>query len=156
VPHSFRTPPSPPIAAEGVRPPAIDYVTGLAPRGLLEERLATLVPAREPVAMLIVDVVGLKAVNERQGFLAGDGILRAAALRLRDSARGASLLARLGGDELVAIFLGPDAAETAQRTAAELAAATAPPALRSAALAAARGETAAQFVERLYATLRRR
>ena len=133
----------------------VDYVTGLEPRGRLEERLAAVVPGGEPPAMLIIDVVGLKAVNEDQGFLAGDAVLRAAADRLRVAAADAVSLARLGGDELVALFLGPMAGETARRAADRLAAATSPPALRSAALTAARGETAARFIERLYATLRR-
>lgn len=134
---------------------AKDYVTALETRGLLEERLAAILPAREPLAMAIIDVVGLKAVNERDGFLAGDSMLRAAADRLRGAATEADLLARLGGDELVALFLGPRADEAARRAAGELAGGTAHPALRAAALSAADGETSAELIERLYATLRR-
>ena len=104
---------------------------------------------------MIVDVVGLKAVNERDGFLAGDRLLRAAADRLRAAATRAAFLARLGGDELVAVYLGPMAGESARDTADALAAPAALPDLRAAALTAASGENAAKLVERLYATLRR-
>ena len=104
--------------------------------------------------MVIVDVVGMKAVNERDGFRAGDSMLRAAAERLRVAAFGAVLLARLGGDELVALFLGAGAGAAADRTADALAARSPPP-LRAAALSANPRETGADLVERLYATLRR-
>jgi diguanylate cyclase (GGDEF)-like protein len=136
-------------------PLPLDHVTGLAPRGALEEVLADAVgPSRPPLAVAIVDCVGLKAVNERQGFLAGDALLAAAAARLRRAAGGARLVARLGGDEMVAVFVGTEAAVAADEAARTLAAAGFPP-LRAAALAAGPADTPAALVERLYATLRR-
>jgi diguanylate cyclase (GGDEF)-like protein len=159
LPHSPTPPPEPradpATATPAEQGTARDFVTGLEPRGVLEARLAKALPAREPLAMVIVDVVGMKAVNEREGFLAGDTLLRAAADRLRAAAPDADILARLGGDELVAVFLGGRAAAAAARAAGGLAAATTRPALRAAALEARPQETAAELVERLYATLRR-
>ena len=38
-----------------------------------------------PVAVVICGVLGLKAVDERAGFLAGDAVLAAAALDLRET-----------------------------------------------------------------------
>jgi|APCry1669189034_1035192.scaffolds.fasta_scaffold110190_1 diguanylate cyclase (GGDEF)-like protein len=134
-----------------------DHVTGLAPRGTLERELAEALataPPRLPLALTIVDCIGLKAVNEREGFLAGDVLLAAAAARLRDAAGGARLVARLGGDEMVAVFGGATAAAAADTAARTLAAAGFPP-LRAAAVAAGPGDTPASLVERLYATLRR-
>jgi diguanylate cyclase (GGDEF)-like protein len=132
--------------------PERDHVTGLATRGDLERTFARL-PAGT-FALLICDVVGLKGVNEREGFFAGDATLRRAADRVREAAAGAALVARLGGDELVAVFTGPDAAAAADRAARALAGADSPP-LRAAAVSAAPDEAPGPLVERLYATMRR-
>jgi len=142
-----------------------DHVTGLAPRGILEATLAKHcgtagVPkgageAPRLMAVTILDVVGLKAVNERDGFLAGDAVLHAAAERLRQAAGSASLLARLGGDELVAVFLGAQAGEQAALAAQTLADRTGQPSLRTAFVVASDDDTPATLIHRLYATLRR-
>jgi diguanylate cyclase (GGDEF)-like protein len=142
-----------------------DHVTGLAPRGQLESVLAALCPPaggptpagqdRTVMAVAILDVIGLKAVNERDGFLAGDAVLLAAADRLRHAAAAASLLARLGGDELVAVFQGPEAGEQAALTTRLLVERSAPPPLRAASVVASADDTPATLIERLYATLRR-
>lgn len=150
-----------------VMPVMKDHVTGLEPRGVLEATLArdcgiaarptAMEPrqARLPMALTILDVVGLKTVNEQDGFLAGDAILRAAAKRLQKSAASASLLARLGGDELVAVFYGRDAAKQAALAALELGDRSAPPPLRAAAVEVLDDDTPGRLIERLYATLRR-
>jgi len=142
-----------------------DHVTGLAPRGILEATLAKHcgtagVPkgtgeAPRLMAVTILDVVGLKAVNELDGFLAGDAVLHAAAERLRQAAGSASLLARLGGDELVAVFLGAQAGEQAALAAQTLADRTGQPPLRAASEVASDDDTPATLILRLYATLRR-
>jgi diguanylate cyclase (GGDEF)-like protein len=136
---------------------ASDHVTGLAPRGDLESLLAEVLAAERPagrVAVVICDVVGLKAINEREGFRAGDAVLAGAGQALRDAAGEARLLARLGGDELVAVFVGAEAPIAASRTAAALAADTRPR-LRSAAVIAEQNDTPGRLVDRLYATMRR-
>jgi diguanylate cyclase (GGDEF)-like protein len=135
---------------------AFDHVTGLEPRGTLETVLAEVLAAEQPagrVAVAICDVVGLKAVNEAQGFRAGDAVLAAAGQALRDAAGEARLVARLGGDELVAVFTGAEAPLAASRTAAALAGASMPR-LRSAAVIAEPHDTPGRLVDRLYATMR--
>jgi len=130
-----------------------DHVTGLANRGTLEAFL----DARDvstPLAVVLCDVVGLKATNDRDGFTAGDAVLRRAADRLRGAAAGATLLGRLGGDECMAVFTGPDAATAANRARTILAAPGDPP-LRAAAGECLPQESIAAFVDRLYAILRR-
>ena len=133
--------------------PSPDHVTGLATRGTLEAFL----DARDvstPLAVVLCDVVGLKATNDRDGFTAGDAVLRRAADRLRAAAAGATLLGRLGGDECMAVFTGPDAATTADRARTILAGPGDPP-LRAAAGECLPQETITAFVDRLYAILRR-
>jgi diguanylate cyclase (GGDEF)-like protein len=136
---------------------AFDHVTGLEPRGALETVLAEVLAAERPagrVAVAICDVVGLKSVNEAQGFQAGDAVLAAAGQALRDAAGQARLVARLGGDELVAVFTGAEAPVAASRTAAMLAGASMPR-LRSAAVIPEPDDTPGRLVDRLYATMRR-
>jgi len=130
-----------------------DYVTGLALRGELHAAIERLAETATPCAVVICDVVGLKVVNEREGFLAGDAVLRRAADRLRAAAAGATLLARLGGDEMVAVFIGPEADAAAATAARVLAGAEAPP-LRSAAVSAGPAAAPGPLIERLYATMR--
>jgi len=129
---------------------ATDHVTGLAARGDFEAWLSTR-HSLAGFAFVIVDVVGLKQANERQGFLAGDDLLGRAARRLQEAARGAALAARLGGDEFVAVF--PDA--TAAQAALEaLAAQAAEPRLRAAMTVGTAADSRETLVDRLYATVR--
>jgi|688.fasta_scaffold1007747_1 diguanylate cyclase (GGDEF)-like protein len=130
-----------------------DHVTGLETRATLHAFL----DARDvsaPLAVVLCDVVGLKATNDRGGFSAGDAVLRRAADRLRMAAPDAILHARLGGDECVGVFTGPAAATDAAR-ARERLTASGDPTLRAAADTLRPGETVPAFVDRLYATLRR-
>ena len=131
-----------------------DHVTGLETRRTLEAFLAKSGGAVFALAVVMCDVVGLKAVNDREGFAAGDAQLRTAAERLRSAATGAAMLARLGGDELVAVFAGPQAAADAERTMSHLAAGCLPP-LRAAATVQQQGETCGPLIDRLYAIVRR-
>jgi diguanylate cyclase (GGDEF)-like protein len=130
-----------------------DHVTGLASRAALEAVFVDRRGAADRLSVLLCDVVGLKSVNEKEGFLAGDAVLRMAADRLRAATPGATVQARLGGDELIAVFVGDEAAEQAARAAAVLAACRSP-AMRSAAGAAAPNEPAGPLIERVYAAMR--
>ena len=132
--------------------PVMDHVTGLAPRGRLEALLATALPAG--TAVVICDVIGLKQVNECAGFRAGDEVLRRAADRVRVAAPSDLLTARLGGDELLAVFGGPDALPRAEEAAARLREQGQPP-LRAAAAPIPEGAAPWPILERLYAALRR-
>lgn len=137
-----------------------DHLTRLAPRDALERAVRLLAGARRagiapPVraTCLLVDVAGMKATNAAGGFSAGDDLLRAAATSLRAIAPDARLLARLGGDELVALFTGPaapDSAAAACRRAADSAA----PRLRAGWVEIEPGESPRALFDRLYARCR--
>jgi diguanylate cyclase (GGDEF)-like protein len=131
-----------------------DHVTGLEPRGSLEAFFARCNDTPAPLALVMCDVVGLKNVNEQQGFAAGDDCLRQAADRLRAAAGEAAILARLGGDELVAVFTGPRASTAADDAVTHLAAVASPP-LRAGAIVRKRDETCGATIDRLYAIVRR-
>jgi diguanylate cyclase (GGDEF)-like protein/PAS domain S-box-containing protein len=57
------------------------------------------------VLLMYVDVDGLKRVNDRMGHAAGDALVLAAAEALRLAFRDEDVLARIGGDEFVALAM---------------------------------------------------
>ncbi len=85
-----------------------DPLTGLANRGLLEDRLdAAIVAAKrhgDHVAVLLLDLDAFKTVNDGLGHRAGDALLAEVATRLRVHVRADDLVARFGGDEFVVLL----------------------------------------------------
>jgi diguanylate cyclase (GGDEF)-like protein/PAS domain S-box-containing protein len=85
-----------------------DRLTGLPNRTLLNDRLAAAVErARERnhmTAVLFIDIDEFKAVNDTMGHSAGDALLKEIAHRLRSNARQVDCLARMGGDEFIAVL----------------------------------------------------
>jgi diguanylate cyclase (GGDEF)-like protein len=100
-----------------------DDLTGLANRRLFREHHAR-VAARsyrfgEPVSLLLVDVDGLKEINDRWGHAAGNAALLHVAGLVRERKRTEDLAARWGGDEFVLLLPGAEAA-AAERVAREI------------------------------------
>ncbi len=85
-----------------------DPLTGvLNRRGFLDAAERELARARRydrPFALAYADVRGLKAVNDSEGHLAGDELLRQAASLMSESARGDDVVGRIGGDELALLL----------------------------------------------------
>ncbi len=69
-----------------------------------------------PYSVLLIDVDGLKALNDRQGHAAGDRGLRLIATAATEATRGYDVVARYGGDEFV-VVLHDGGAEAARATA---------------------------------------
>jgi diguanylate cyclase (GGDEF)-like protein len=90
-----------------------DPLTGLANRGLLEERLRAVLSrdARtgDSTGVLFLDLDGFKQVNDEYGHQVGDAVLRGVAGRLQAAVRPADTVARLGGDEFVVLVEGASA-----------------------------------------------
>jgi len=107
-----------------------DALTGLANRGLLEDRVTQAVAYAErqdePLALLFVDLDRFKNVNDSLGHVVGDGLLRAVARRLRKLVRDSDTVARPGGDEFILLANGCDPA-AARTMAGKLLAAFAQP-----------------------------
>ncbi len=72
----------------------------------LEHMIGELDVWDDELHLLIVDVIGLKAINDVHGHLAGDRALRAIAGALKSRIRSEDEVARYGGDEFVVIVRG--------------------------------------------------
>jgi diguanylate cyclase (GGDEF)-like protein len=101
-------------AAEHAAP--TDPLTGvLNRRGFgeaIERELARARRHGRPLALAYLDVRGLKAVNDGDGHLVGDQLIRQVAGLLRECARAGDVIGRLGGDEF-ALLLAEQSAEGA-------------------------------------------
>lgn len=96
----------------------LDELTGLNNRRGLqtvgEQALYDARRAGAPVALLFIDIDGLKQINDTFGHAAGDDALRAMADVIRSSTRESDIAARIGGDEFCVLLLDK-AGEAVQR-----------------------------------------
>lgn len=85
-----------------------DPLTGLANRALFLDRLrhgiAKSAREKKRLAVLMIDMDGLKPINDNHGHRAGDAALREVGRRLSVDARQSDTVARLGGDEYAVIL----------------------------------------------------
>jgi two-component system cell cycle response regulator len=92
-----------------------DRLTGAFNRRYFEERLALEIDRAQrsslPLALMILDVDGLKGVNDQHGHLAGDLVLRSVAESLSSFVRFEDVLARWGGDEFALLTPAADRAQ---------------------------------------------
>ncbi|MGQ5702264.1 GGDEF domain-containing protein [Sandaracinobacteroides sp. A072] len=89
-----------------------DQLTGIANRRALEARWASKPGAR---ALILIDLVGFKAVNDTHGHIVGDALLRQVAIRLSEAIGPSGFLARWGGDEFVALVPRQEAEAALER-----------------------------------------
>ncbi len=105
------------------RDAATDPLTGVLNRrgfgDAVDRELARARRHDHPFALAYLDVRGLKAVNDGDGHLVGDELIKQVASLLRDCARGGDVVGRLGGDEF-ALLLAEQSAEGAARFADRL------------------------------------
>jgi diguanylate cyclase (GGDEF)-like protein len=91
---------------------ATDALTGLGNQRAWWERIAEedarIQRSDASAVIAVIDLDGLKTVNDEQGHLHGDLLLRVAALTLRDAVRSCDHLARVGGDEFAVLAVDYD------------------------------------------------
>jgi len=85
-----------------------DFLTGLANRMLLTERLSQAIGLAnrhgKQVALLFLDVDFFKSINDSLGHAVGDLLLKSVADRLSANVRTTDTVCRLGGDEFVILL----------------------------------------------------
>ncbi len=92
-----------------------DQVTGLYNRAFFEEEFARLNTDRQlPISVIMMDVDGLKLVNDAFGHQQGDKLLSLVAQAARSAVRREDVVARWGGDEFV-ILLPKTSCEVARQ-----------------------------------------
>jgi diguanylate cyclase (GGDEF)-like protein len=98
-----------------------DPLTGLANmrhlQSQLRHNLGLVKRYEQPFALLVIDVDGLKRVNDGQGHQAGDRVLVQVGLAMRRTIRAVDTPARIGGDEFC--VLAPSQTAEAARPLAE-------------------------------------
>jgi diguanylate cyclase len=96
------------LASEVYKLAALDQLTGLYNRRSGEQRLAQEISRAQrhgrPLTILLMDIDGLKLMNDTHGHAAGDTALKGFADRLQRAIRGSDLAVRLGGDEFMALL----------------------------------------------------
>ena len=87
---------------------ALDSLTGLYNRQSGEQRLAEEISRSQrhsrPLTILMLDLNGLKHINDTFGHAAGDAALKHFAERLQSAIRGSDVAIRLGGDEFLVLL----------------------------------------------------
>ena len=97
------------IELERLRGAALtDSLTLMLNHRAFHERLDSELAAGD-VALVMIDLDGLKEVNDRAGHQAGDEVIRALADGLRRTVHGEHVACRIGGDEFAVILAGGSA-----------------------------------------------
>ncbi|HEY6898801.1 MAG TPA: sensor domain-containing diguanylate cyclase [Rhodocyclaceae bacterium] len=108
-----------------------DGLTGLANRSLFMDRLRNAVSqngrSHGAAAVLILDMDGLKQINDGRGHRIGDAVIKEFAERIKAATRLSDTAARLGGDEFGVILTPVDLPVGIEAAVARLQASIAPP-----------------------------
>lgn len=86
----------------------LDPLTGLHNRRSGEQRLAQEISRSQrhgrPLTILMLDLNGLKHINDKFGHAAGDELIGQFAARVKKAIRGSDIAIRLGGDEFLVLL----------------------------------------------------
>jgi diguanylate cyclase (GGDEF)-like protein/PAS domain S-box-containing protein len=83
-----------------------DALTDVYNRAFFQAEVERLDVGRRPTSVIVVDLDGLKEVNDEHGHAEGDRMLRRMAAALRGSFRKEDVVARIGGDEFAVLLPG--------------------------------------------------
>ncbi len=81
-----------------------DILTGAYNRAYFEEQIMQVQGSSELIGLIMADLNGLKAVNDRLGHQAGDNFIRRAAEILKTAFSSDTMVARIGGDEFAVLL----------------------------------------------------
>jgi diguanylate cyclase (GGDEF)-like protein/PAS domain S-box-containing protein len=90
----------------------LDELTGIYNRRRFQEEVEKLLRVSrrfgDPLMLMLLDVDGLKQINDTYGHQAGDEALQQVARALRSAVRETDVVGRFGGDEFVALLIRAD------------------------------------------------
>jgi diguanylate cyclase (GGDEF)-like protein len=99
-------------------PSGYDALTGLANRPAFERRLARVAgrlhPRRQGLAVILVGIDNIDAINQQLGHLAGDALVKEFGRRLRRNLRRRDHIGRIGGDEFAVVLANTSRSKAAQ------------------------------------------
>lgn len=108
-----------------------DFLTGLANRALITERLTRAIGLakrkKKQLALLFIDLDNFKQINDSLGHAVGDKLLQSVAKRLQEVVRTTDTVCRQGGDEFVVLLTEIERSNDAAQVAEKLIAAFALP-----------------------------
>jgi diguanylate cyclase (GGDEF)-like protein len=81
-----------------------DALTGLRSRVFVENQIQRRIAEKVPLSVAIVDIDGFKKVNDENGHLVGDQLLKQFATELLSACRTTDVIARWGGDEFIILL----------------------------------------------------
>ena len=81
-----------------------DVMTGLYNRAFFEDELQKITTSDNEISFIMIDLDGLKHINDTLGHQVGDNLIRRAAEVLKTAFADKATVARIGGDEFVAIL----------------------------------------------------
>jgi diguanylate cyclase (GGDEF)-like protein len=85
-------------------PSGADPLTGLRNRACLDYLEEAYASRENSWSLIILDVDHFKLINDIYGHLAGDDVLRRAALQIRSNLKGTDIPVRFGGDEFILVL----------------------------------------------------
>ena len=93
-----------------------DELTGISNRRgfemLAQKALAVCQRSGQAASVAVIDLDGLKAINDEMGHHEGDAAIKAFGELLVETFRDSDVVARVGGDEFYAFFSGTDEAQS--------------------------------------------
>jgi diguanylate cyclase (GGDEF)-like protein len=92
-----------------------DRLTGLYNRHFFEDQYKFIkekaMRYNETFNLVMFDVDHLKSINDKYGHFVGDQVIRKIALEMQTNSRKSDVIARFGGDEMIAVLFSSDAEE---------------------------------------------
>ena len=92
-----------------------DELTGLNNRRRCQYTIRRLLKEKVPFSACMIDMDGLKKVNDQMGHLIGDEYIKRVSQAIKESVRDTDFVCRFGGDEFVILFRNCEARAAEER-----------------------------------------